>query len=487
MKKICVSESWYRTVLIPFLDEFKAVSLKRKVCSAVLGMLEHQRTRGELGRKTLYDKYCIPVSKDDLTGLFSKWSTCKKFCHLSVEMGVVRKDGSWVSPSIAKKAGKEPYSNSWHVTEPDTECKRHVEVEYDENLSLVGACLKDIRKAEGFDFNGDRFSGAWAIDGYIAGKVDWSDLVEVRKCARMLLRGAKPKNGEPAFRTFDAFTQCRRDIRSKCFTSKRFPGEHPREVFDLHGSFSFTSVLAAASLMGGTLPFRDRDLYEWADNLRDGSPSDPYRWVWSGMLDADPHTNCVGHEWTDDVRDKVKKSVNVALNCDMAMIEKAYNAYHGFFKGERVSKQSRRLWLAFIGIKETNPALWEVMLRSKSAELHNAFYWLGVMGEKMVMDLLVTELEKAGYSVHRVHDAIWTSDPRLTGKASFDKVVGRILVDFIKRVNPGLKGHDAIDALRNRCVSREDKYFMYFKTLNLEPSVMRAGYGMSVHRLVPLK
>lgn len=467
MKKIKVSEAWFTDTLRPFLEEWKEGKQRERVKGFVLTALELQRMSEDYGKKNLAHKICISVSKRALEKAFTNWEPRKKFCHLAVSMHVVEKDGSWVSKSIAKEARQDTYCNKWHITEPDIACKRHIEIEYNESLGLIGVYTDYILKAEGFDYEGDIFSGAWAIEKFNSGRMKWGDYVKIATCARKLVEGPNPSSDR--FRVFDGLTGLKKELRTKCFHNAVAPDSHPIEAFDARGAYSFTAKVAAAAL--GFTSFQDKDLDTWAFDLICGAPKDPYKGIWNKIFELDPHTNAYGDgQWNNVNRKRIKLGVNVAENCSADFIKEAKQKYFDYFEGNLVSIRSRRLYQIYHAIRAYDVNLFECIARTKCNNVRNAFYRLASMGEKMLMDLIATKLREAGYCVHRVHDALWSSDPRAKDKVAFGKVIGKIIRDFIAESGSNGYGRIAINKMADRCITKEDKEWV-LEGVNMDPRI----------------
>lgn len=450
MTSFFITYEFYK-LLREALPEWKSGSTREKVWSVTLEGAKEQQDSSHKGRKNLFGRPCIPMSSRRLAAVFPDYHSRKKYIQWVTKHGLVVKDRSWVSSSISEKAGQEPYCDSWHFTEPDFKGKR-VKVQFDETLGLFGVAIKSIRKAEGHKVKDNVvFSGVWAIDEYNAGKLKLTDLMEVGKTAHILLKGSiKPKG--PSCRIFDAFTLCKKDLRSRCFTDST-NGKGAFELCDLPGAATFTAPLAGAVLGIGS--FQNKDLHSWAYDLRWSVPKDPYKGFFDSIREVDRKTNVYGEnaKWTKAVRKTMKMDFQCVANCSIDYLIDGKRAYHEFFTDHWVSQNKRRQWVLFHSIRKRNKALWDCIVATKKSGLRDAFYRLHTMGEKMVMGLVIDHLRSRGYTVFRVHDAIWTCDERLA-KTNFNKVLGQIFLDFVEK-DSGY-GRSALTRLAKKTLTKDE-------------------------------
>lgn len=451
MKKIKISEQWHRRVVVPALNNWKSGAPRQKAASIIYGLLDVQRTCGKQGHKYVAGLPVVSVSRKMLEDFYRDKASRKKFSRWVEATGLVRKDRSWLNASLAKKVGEESRCDTWHVTEPDHPAKRHIVVEYDPNVGVYGSCRKAIISAEGKAVDGANvFAGKWAIDEQENGHLSLSDFMEVGLCARNILEGVK--TASPSCRVYDAFALCKKDLRGRCFVNA-MTGRGVKEVFDIPGAATFTAQLA-----GSVFPFRQKgypinidcaNIRAWAVALHAGKDEDPYERIWKEVFRVDPKTNAYG-EWNKSTRKNLKMDFQCVANCDMDYLAECEKAYTAFFAGNRhVAPNKRRQWLVWMALKTALPSLWALLLVTKYNGTTGAFFRLHTMGEKMVMNMLIKKFANAGFVVHRVHDALWTSDEELTrmSQSTFNMCVGGLLLrDFPRQTQAGF-GQQAMQRL----------------------------------------
>lgn len=420
--KIKISEEFYMKRQQALLD-WKPGAPRIKADSIILGLYKAQKECGKKGLKNLHGKVVVSVSDRMIQAWYPDPTSQKKFRNWVVKWGLVEKDRSWLNASLAKEDGKQPYCDSWHVTAGD--CKgKMIEVEFDDNFGLFGIYKKAIIKAEGKQVDeAHSFHGMWAIDAYAEGKLTFCDFIEVGKAAHNCLKG-KVKKGVSC-RVFDAVALCKKELRSKCFSGMV-------EVFDIPGAVTFTAPLAMAAF--GMTSFSDKDAINWATDLAFGASSDPYKRIWKAIYDIDPNTNAYGvdHKWTKAIRKTVKMDLQCVANCNLEYISECKEAYEGFFNNHCVQQNKRRQWLLLNAIFKANKPLLDAIAATKKSGIKDAFYRLHTFGEKMVMNVIIKELKKMGIVVHRVHDALWTSDKRVT-----QELIGKVLLRFFSKCKDG--------------------------------------------------
>lgn len=405
------------------LLDWKAGSPREKARSISLGSIKAQREGGKKGLKNLHGKAVLPVSDRMIQAWYSDAASQKKFRNWVVKWGLVVKDRSWLNASLAKEDGKQPYCDSWHFTADDFKGKM-IEVEFDDNFGLFGIYKKAIIKAEGTQVDeAHSFHGKWAIDSYAEGKLAFCDFIEVGKAAHNCLKG-KVKKGVSC-RVFDAVALCKKELRSKCFSGMV-------EVFDIPGAVTFTAPLAMAAF--GMTSFSDKDAIKWATDMALGASPDPYKRIWKAVYDIDPKTNAYGvnHKWMKAIRKTVKMDLQCVANCNLEYIADCKAAYEEFFTNHFILQNKRRQWLLLHAIGEANKPLLDAIDATKSSGVKDAFYRLHTFGEKMVMNVLVKELKKMGIIVHRVHDALWTADKRVS-----QELIGKVLLRFFSKCKDG--------------------------------------------------
>ena len=437
----------------PALLFWRAGSTREKMRSIVLSLLAMQRGKDALtGSKAIMGLPGVPVSRSFLECILPNDDTLKKFTHWVEDTGLVKKDHSWVSASIAKDAHCEPHCDTWHVTEPDHPGKRDVvEVEYDEDAGHFGMCKKAIRLAEGTILFGDvAFHGAWAIDEYESGELPWHMLYEVAKIARNVLKEPKVKG----CRTFDSITMAKKDLRERCFMDGN--GNGLCEKWDGCGFASVTGPLALGVFRDEG--YKDTDLVKWAQNLEFGTPIDWYKRLYDAALkDIDPNTNAFGlhPEWTDSWRKKVKKDINCIENCNLSYVRGTREAYSGFFEDPKHPKPShRRQFILLKAVKKHYPQLWDAIVRTKESGVKDAYYRLHTMGEKMLIGFVMEKLDKLGFIVFRVHDALWSCDPRLN-KEWLNRLIGNAIANFLSEQR-NVHGRDGIRELARKYLTPEE-------------------------------
>jgi hypothetical protein len=249
---------------------------------------------------------------------------------------------------------------------------------------------------------------------------------------------------------------CKKDLRSKCFLSQS--GEECAEIFDIPGASTFTSILAAAAL--GYTSVTDKDVVRFANHLRNKDEVDPYEQIFNGIKAIDPHTNCY-RKWDKATRKTLKRDFVCAANCDLAYMWACRRSYNAFWDKEarvRAKPNKRRQWLVLKGIQKMNKDLFECVLRTKASECKGAFFRLHTMGEKMIMEALLKALTQAGFCVHRVHDALWTTDPRLKAlsKEQMGKIVGDILFKIFDQKDYADYARSGINRLK-ACITKEEE------------------------------
>ena len=452
MKQIKISEQWHRRVVVPALKKWKPGAPRQKAASIIFGLLDVQRECGKQGHKYVAGRPVVSVSRKMLEDFYRDKASRKKFSRWVEATGLVRKDRSWLNSALAKQMGEESRCDTWHVTEPDHPEKRHIVVEYDPCVGLYGFYRKAILAAEGKSVDGANvFAGKWAIAEQEKNRLSLSDFMEVGLCARKILEGIKP-SGEPSCRVYDAFALCKKDLRGRCFLNAK-TGLGVKEVFDIPGAATFTAQLA-----GSVFQFRNKGypvnidyayVRGWATALHAGKDEDPYERMWKEVFRIDPKTNAYG-EWNKSTRKILKMDFQCVANCDMAYLAECEKAYTEFFAGNRhVAPNRRRQWLVWMALKTALPSLWALLLVTKYNGTKGAFFRLHTMGEKMVMNILVKEFASAGFVVHRVHDALWTSDEELTRmpQSTFNKCVGGLLLRSVPRQTHAGFGQQALQRL----------------------------------------
>lgn len=433
--------------------EWKAGSAREKFRATVYGLARAQREGGQKGLKDALGWSVITVSSKMIAGWYHDTKSQVKFRRVLTEYAIIVKDNSWMSAMLAKDQGKDPYSNSWHFTEPDF-TGPSIEVEYDDNYGLFGFYKREIIKAEGRKVDGaNSFHGKWALDAYIDGKEGWEVFYEVGKAAHNVLKRESRKG--PSCRTFDAVALCKKELRGKCFND----GTHEmKEVWDIAGAITITALVGSAAL-GVEHSIQNKHFITWADNLSVGSSPDPYERIWKTIYEIDPNTNAYGtkRKWTKAIRKTIKTDVQCVANCSIEYLKECERAYREFFTERKVKQNLRRQWLVWQAIKKCKKELADAIHLTKESRVKDGFYRLHTLGEKTMMEVLIEDFRKAGIVVHRVHDALWTSDERLTSlsEKSMGVLVGKMFLKCFKG-DPGW-GRSGIERMVARAkVTREE-------------------------------
>lgn len=418
------------------LQDWRAGPTRERIRAIVLDLLRIQRESPVRGRKLAADADVVLVSSELVRSLLPDSKTRAKFWKWIVAKNLVRKDGSWVSTSLGKSINRDARCNGWHITEPDCAlvCLETTRMEYDPALAIYGRYRDAILTAEGSIVDGECFTGKWAIADYENGRIDWAAIKEVAKIAKSIIHPRK-ETGKVSCRDFDTITMACKALRPKCFVNPS-TGAGLVEVFDIPGAITVTARIAASYLCpdkyghDGGLPF-------WADNMANGISKDPYKAIYDAVLALDPKTAVFGRDakWCKSVRKTIKMDVQVVSNCDSAYLAKCEDAYAARLQGGRPAINLRRQWLVWQGMRRSNEYLWRAVLRCKRNGAKDAFYRLHTLGEKMVMSALLDWGKHQGVNFHRVHDAIWCSDERVTGLSERDllKVIGRYLGIAMRR------------------------------------------------------
>ena len=450
MKKIEVNKEWYETRLSPALLDWKAGVPREKAKGIVLGLLKLQRECGKTGQKNVLGQAVVSVSSRMVSAFYRDYASQKKFTHWVTKHGLVFKDRSWLNEGLAKELHRETRCDSWHITEPAFGKKKKVTVRYDDNYGIYGIYRKAILKAEGTKVDDAHcFHGEWAIDSYSDGNLPWSDFIEVGKAAHNVIKGQAKTKG-PSCRVFDAVSMCKKTLRGRCFTDA--DGNESKEVFDIPAAITFTAPLAMAAF--GMSAFDDVELWNWAYDLSTGTSADPYKHIWRFVYDVDAKTNAYGaaQKWTKGVRKTVKMDLQCVSNCNLDYLRECKEEYHRFFANmgipdtPRIHQNKRRQWLLYHAALKANKPFGTAVRATKVGGISDAFYRLHTFGEKMIMNLLIKEFKARGIVVHRVHDALWSADKRLTGLTDkqMDVVVGRIVMRFMQTVGRTPCGRRAI-------------------------------------------
>ena len=433
--KVTVNKRWYEEQLIPASMQWRAGNAREKFVGVVLSLLLVQRESKKTGIKKASSKTVIPVSERMLESIYLFNDSRKKFRRLVLEdFNLIVKDDSWISKSLADKFGYEPRCNTWHITEPDFKGEV-IEIDFNPNTcNLYSTYKKKILETEGTKVNStDEFRGVWAVDAYEKGELSYSDFIEVGKVASNIQKG-KVIGKEPSCRVFDAVSLCKKTLREKCFVNSS-TGVGMKEVYDISGAISITAPLALAVLNKGD--YDDSNLYAWALNQSQGKKFDPYEKIFKSMLELDsrdPYKS--NREWNSSVRKTLKMDVQCVLNSDEEYMTRSKLVHDKKIKVN--SKEYFRLsrqYLVFEAIKQVNKSLALGAEECRKNGIKGNFYRLHTLGEKVIIDTIVKVFKSNGATVHRVHDAIWTTDGRLVS-ASENQVkmmIGMIFINFLEK------------------------------------------------------
>lgn len=459
MKTISISINFNERLNEALLD-WRSGASREKAKSIILGLLQLQRECGKMGQKNAFGQAVVSVSSRMISAFYGDYASQKKFRHWVIQHKLVLKDRSWLNQSLAKALNKEIRCDSWHITE--TKDGKRIEVQYEENFGLYGIYKRNIEQAQGKAVDAaHHFEGTWAIKDYNSGKLPWSDFIEVGKAAHNILKG-KVKSDSPSCRVFDAVSLCKKSLRGRCFVDAQ--GKESKEVFDIPGAITTTAPLGFSALLGKPSTYRDENLHTWAHNLSVGSASDPYKQIWKKIYEIDPNTNAYGtKKWTKAVRKTLKMDIQCVANCDLEYLMKCKKEYHKFFDNldipdNGVYQNKRRQWLVWNAIRKANKPLAEAIMWCKASGVKDAFYRLHTMGEKILMNAIIADLKKMGITVHRVHDAIWTSDERLTSlnETQMQKLVGMIILKRLSKFKDGYKRQGLVKMGMDSGITKEE-------------------------------
>ncbi len=407
-----------------------------KAKGIVLDLLRIQREAPERGHRYSKGDAVVPVSTVTVRSLYADNPSRIKFAKWVEECGLVKKDRSWVSVAFSKSSGQKTRCDGWHITEPDLYIvtPETVRVEFDPDCGMYGRYKDAILRAEGRLVAGEVFHGAWAVDDYDTGRIEWREFAEVSKIANSILKGrdgGKPK--KVSCRVFDSIALSMKSIREKCFKDPK-TGCGMQEIFDIAGAITFTGPLGASALDGR----RFRPPVEgWASGLADGTLQDPYKRVCEAVFDIDPHTTVFGRDprWNKSIRKTVKTDMQVISNCDSAYLDKCERAYLDFLGSRKKGINYRRQWLLWCALRRVNSRMYKTICQCKANGTKDSFYRVHTLGEKMVMSAILQFFRSNGYRVHRVHDALWTTDERLIklGESAIAKRIGKYILSVFKK------------------------------------------------------
>ena len=423
--KIRLNKNWYIKVE-DALRNWKTVQSREKFKSVLFGFLLVQRDKKRTGFKKLLGKSVVPVSDRVLREAYHDSSSRSKFRKLLSQYQLIEKDHSYISRELADRLFEEPRCSSWHITEPDYKGES-IEVQFDLSLGCFGSYSKAIKEAEDMPVNEtDIFKGKWAFDAYQNNEISFAEFMEVGKVASILLHGTKLKS-QCSCRDYDAVTLCKKTLREKCFINKE-TGKGMHEIFDISGAITFTAPLGSSALLPNEIQFNDSFLKQWSIMQAD-STYDPYLSFFKKMKELDTIRDFYlsNRKWTKSVRKSLKADVQVVVNCNLEYIESCRKAYHNEIRLDRREYFSKvRQWILWKSIRQVNKSFFHVALLCKYSGVKDAFYRVHTFGEKMIIEYLVKSLKGLGFTVHRVHDALWTTRDDMNEKGM--KEIVRIIV-----------------------------------------------------------
>lgn len=400
---------------------------REKFLNIILSLLVIQRESKKVGFKNAEGKTSITVSQRNISSWYKDIASQKKFRRVCQEYGIVVKDHSWVTRNFAESLNQEPRSNLWHITDP--ECLGEViEVELDLDAGLFGIYKKEILKAHGSKVNlTDEFSGSWAIDAYDKGEITFSDFIEVGKVAHNILKG-QVKSEKPSCRIFDSVSLCKKTLREKVFINS-VTKRGMKEVYDIPAAITITAPVGMTALDKGN--FTDDEAFWWADSQEHGILSDPYELIFKKVLDLDKRDLYQSNrKWNKSARKILKIDLQIVVNCNSEYLKTCQRAYNGevYLKTNEYFSKVRQ-WVVWNAIQHTHKGFFEAVKKCKDSGISDAFYRLHTFGEKLIMDYAIGKLKDRGITVHRVHDALWTTDDSLLDKSEVEveKVIGKII------------------------------------------------------------
>lgn len=406
---IRISKKWNDEIFEPALSEWNKTA-RSKVKSFVLFLLNEQRESNLEGVKKAAKLPTVEVPTSLFASALKSPKTRVKLRQWIVDSGIAVKDDSWVSTGLSEQLHTPVRCNRWHITESEYSHKKTVEVEYVVGENIVRMAVERIKDAEGLKVGEQTFTGQWAVDEFHAGSLSFSDLVKVGQVAKRAKNGPIVKVN----RTYDAVALCPKNLRSKCFNGIK-------EVFDISAACTICAPLAA-SYLGWNVEFDEFKWDEWTANLQNGETADPYKEIWDRM-DKVP-----GAKWTESTRKTVKRDLQVVLNGDLDVVYEMNSAYKGYEWDNydaRLYHCRKMQWSVYEAVRRINPDLRMAADRCRGEK--GEFFRLTTKGEKAIMETLVKELNARGIKAHRVHDALWSNDERLTDKTTARKLVGEIL------------------------------------------------------------
>ena len=417
--EISFSENYFLENIQPFLNEWRLKSTRDKLMNWLLSCVWLQDNFPKKGHKYAMGLPVIEIGDKDISTLFRDIHSQTKFRRLVRQYRIARPDGSWVAKNISDK-GNPVRCNAWHFMHRDALGKNKVKFAFDPYNATHGihAVMVDaIAKAEGTVVNDKYvFNGAWAVEDWKAGKLTWDDLKEVYKTALLCKRTAK----EVDFRTYDAISLSKKEVRSRCFRSVS-DGQTIAEVVDFNAAALACSVVASVPLFkskkltgfGKLNDLNDETVLRLASRLHFKSEEDAYKAIWEEARSMDPHSGALPRKWTPSARKTVKNDMTILLNYSTEEIAACRTAYLMNFRRVKTQINKRRQWLLWTALKRVNPTAWTVAQACRMTGQSNLFFLFYTCGEKILIERVQKYLASKGVETTRVHDALWSSDARV--------------------------------------------------------------------------
>lgn len=441
---------------------------REKFITYVVSLLQQQRDNNWdgchlKGVKNAKGLDVVEVPTKSFNKVFTDSPSRTKARKLIFDNGLAIKDGSYLTTQLADELNEEARCNCWHITEPDKQYDgKKVPVKLTStNVELIDIeqIRKDLIESEGKAVDaGNIFRGVWALEAVQRGELEWERFSRVYSVSKMVVEGRVIEKG---CRVYDAYTALNRDLRDKCFVNS-CTGKGVAEAIDLNAAITITTRIAAIAL--GLVDGTTQEIYDWCDRLINGTADDEYKRIWEGIWTWDAHVNVYGGrgKWTKGVRNKVKQDVQVLCNADDEYIDKCKAAWEKrtWVKESWKWRTLCNQWALYNAIRITLPTLYEAIVVCRATGKHDAFFRINTLGEKLLMDTLSKRFGEQGIVVHRVHDALWSSDERLTrlGKAEVSKLVGTIIKKALQSAETSLAAETHGDYSPSAVVKR----FLYW-------------------------
>lgn len=432
MKTIEIREAW-KSKLDKAAAEWQAGSARTKFKSTVLALLLSQREMPEEGKKRCLGKPCVSVPSKWLRSIYAENKSRIKFAKVCSAYGLMEKDGSWISQSFASEIGERARSDRWHWTEPESYGPM-VEEAFDTSTGLCAKYADWLSNADGLKWGVDEFRGRWAVEAFNCGEIGWKDYAGLGIVAKVVLeKGFDDAKGH-LFREYTPLTMCPKHLRGRCFV-RTSTGDGMDEFFDLNGAF-FSMSRLGAGLRGVDWRYggmRDVEYKQMREGIKWGT-EDIYKRICEKVKGLDPGHDYYG-KW-EDSRKKLKDDVQHCFNEPLSKLDEWEAAYTYTTAGVRWWDVRRRRWLVWKAMGMVDRYAWTVALRCKVNDaVHGrtgSFFTVAAAGEKCFFGLVAELLSGKGYDVHRLHDAIWTSDRRLLAlpKRERERMVGELLQEW---------------------------------------------------------